>query len=122
MKTGSDKLRLGILFALVSFHFAVAAETLDSLIAGAKKEPEFTFIAGAQTFGGQKNLSLLESAFNKKFGLNMQDSFQRRAGDERHGGAGDHRAQDAAPKRRAISITARSRISLCCTKRRRWTR
>ena len=35
-----------------------AAESLDSLIAGAKKESEFTFIAGAQTFGGTKNLSV----------------------------------------------------------------
>ena len=36
----------------------IAAETLDQLIAGAKKESEFTFIAGAQTFGGTKNLSV----------------------------------------------------------------
>ena len=60
---------------LVSFHPAAAADTMDSLIAGAKKEPEFTFIAGAQTFGGQKTLSLLESAFNKKFGLNGKIRF-----------------------------------------------
>ena len=63
------------LFALVSLYSAVAAETLDSLIAGAKKESEFSFIAGAQTFGGQKTLSLLESAFNKKFGLNSKIRF-----------------------------------------------
>jgi ABC-type Fe3+ transport system substrate-binding protein len=75
MKTGRTSILLAILFALVSFHSAVAAETLDSLIAGAKKEPEFTFIAGAQTFGGQKTLSLLESAFNKKFGLNGKIRF-----------------------------------------------
>ena len=75
MKTGGKSIILAILFALVSFHSAVAADTLDSLIAGAKKEPEFTFIAGAQTFGGQKTLSLLESAFNKKFGLNGKIRF-----------------------------------------------
>ena len=75
MKTGGKSIILAILFALVSFHSAVAADTMDSLIAGAKKEPEFTFIAGAQTFGGQKTLSLLESAFNKKFGLNGKIRF-----------------------------------------------
>ena len=75
MKTGRKGVIFGFLFALVSFHSADAAETLDSLIAGAKKEPEFTFIAGAQTFGGQKTLSLLESAFNKKFGLSGKIRF-----------------------------------------------
>ena len=64
-----------IFFALVSIRHGTAADTLDSLIAGAKKESEFTFIAGAQTFGGQKTLSLLESAFNKKFGLNSKIRF-----------------------------------------------
>ena len=59
MKTGRKGVIFGLLFALVSTHSVGAAETLDSLIAGAKKEPEFTFIAGAQTFGGQKTLSLL---------------------------------------------------------------
>jgi len=64
-----------IFFALVSIRHGTAADTLDSLIAEAKKEPEFTFIAGAQTFGGQKTLSLLESEFNKKFGLNSKIRF-----------------------------------------------
>jgi iron(III) transport system substrate-binding protein len=75
MRTASHSFVWAVLFALASFHSAVAAETLDSLIAGAKKEPEFTFIAGAQTFGGQKTLTLLESAFNKKFGLNAKIRF-----------------------------------------------
>jgi hypothetical protein len=52
-----------------------AAETIDQLVAGAKKESEFTFIAGAQTFGGTKNLSVLEAAFNKRFGLNARIRF-----------------------------------------------
>ena len=52
-----------------------AAETLEQLIAGAKKESELTFIAGAQTFGGPKTLNLLEAAFNKRFGLNMKIRF-----------------------------------------------
>ena len=64
-----------LLFALVSLHSTIAAETLEQLIAGAKKESEITFIAGAQTFGGQKTLNLLEAAFNKRFGLNMKIRF-----------------------------------------------
>jgi ABC-type Fe3+ transport system substrate-binding protein len=75
MKGGKRILAWSIFFALVSIRHGTAADTLDSLIAGAKKEPEFTFIAGAQTFGGQKTLSLLESAFNKKFGLNSKIRF-----------------------------------------------
>jgi len=64
-----------ILFALVSIRSGLAAETLDQLIAGAKKESELTFIAGAQTFGGPKTLAVLEAAFNKRFGLNMKIRF-----------------------------------------------
>ena len=60
---------------LISLHSYAAAETLEQLIAGAKKESELTFIAGAQTFGGQKTLNLLEAAFNKRFGLNMKIRF-----------------------------------------------
>ena len=75
MKTRRRTVCLLLLFALVSLHSAIAAETLDQLIAGAKKESEITFIAGAQTFGGQKTLNLLEAAFNKRFGLNMKIRF-----------------------------------------------
>ena len=75
MKASKQHVIWAVLFALVSFHSIVAAETLEQLIAGAKKEPEFTFIAGAQTFGGQKTLSLLEAAFDKKFGLNAKIRF-----------------------------------------------
>jgi ABC-type Fe3+ transport system substrate-binding protein len=64
-----------IVFLAASIQFASAAETVESLVAGAKKEPEFTFIAGAQTFGGPKTLALLEGAFNKKFGLNAKIRF-----------------------------------------------
>jgi len=72
----AESIKVGVmLFALLSADLATAAETLEQMIAGAKKEPEFTFIAGAQTFGGQKTLSLLESAFNKKFGLNSKIRF-----------------------------------------------
>ncbi|HXF74972.1 MAG TPA: extracellular solute-binding protein [Methylomirabilota bacterium] len=52
-----------------------AADTMESLVAGAKKETELVFIAGAQTFGGRKGLADLEAAFNKRYGLNMKISF-----------------------------------------------
>lgn len=61
-----------LLFCIAS---EVPAETLEQLVAGAKKESELTFIAGAQTFGGQKTLSLLEAVFNKRFGLGMKIRF-----------------------------------------------
>ncbi len=60
---------------VVSLQSTAGAETLEQLIAGAKKESELTFIAGAQTFGGQKTLNILEAAFNKRFGLNMKIRF-----------------------------------------------
>jgi len=66
---------LTLLFLLAAAHPLMAAETLDQLVAGAKKESEFTFIAGAQTFGGTKNLSVLEAAFNKRFGLTARIRF-----------------------------------------------
>lgn len=53
-----------------------AAETVESLVAGAKKEgDEIVFIAGAQTFGGAKGLAEIETAFNKRFGLKARFSF-----------------------------------------------
>ena len=64
-----------ILFALTAVRSGIAAETLDQLIAAAKKESELTFIAGAQTFGGAKTLAVLETAFNRRFGLNMKIRF-----------------------------------------------
>jgi iron(III) transport system substrate-binding protein len=64
-----------ILFALAAVPSTLDAQTLDQLIAGAKKESELTFIAGAQTFGGAKTLAALEAAFNKRFGLNMKIRF-----------------------------------------------
>jgi ABC-type Fe3+ transport system substrate-binding protein len=61
--------------ALFAASHLCAAETMESLIAGAKKEDELVFIAGAQTFGGRKGLSEIEAAFNKRYGLNMKLSF-----------------------------------------------
>src|ERR1044071_3235103 len=58
--------------AVTNLH---AADTMESLVAGAKKEDELVFIAGAQTFGGRKGLAELEAAFNKRFGTTMKISF-----------------------------------------------
>ena len=52
-----------------------AADTLQSLMAGAKTEDEITFIAGAQTFGGRKGLAEIEAAFNKRFALKAKINF-----------------------------------------------
>ena len=74
------KTPLASVLPLLTLTFIVAsqlhaADTMESLIAGAKKEDELVFVAGAQTFGGRKGLSDLEAAFNKRFGLNMKISF-----------------------------------------------
>src|SRR5215467_1351607 len=52
-----------------------SAQSLDQLIARAKKEPELTFIAGAGAFGGPKAISALEVGLNKKFGLKARINF-----------------------------------------------
>jgi ABC-type Fe3+ transport system substrate-binding protein len=65
-----------LLLASVAFCTEIlAADTVQSLIAGAKKEDEITFVAGAQTFGGRKGITELEAAFNKKFGLKTRINF-----------------------------------------------
>src|ERR687892_12597 len=61
--------------AFLAASHLYAADTLESLIAGAKKEDELVFVAGAQTFGGRKGLSEIEAAFNKRYGLSMKISF-----------------------------------------------
>jgi len=58
--------------AVTNLH---AADTMESLVAAAKKEDELVFVAGAQTFGGRKGLAELEAAFNKRFGTAMKISF-----------------------------------------------
>ena len=75
MKDYNSSLLLTLWLILAAVCPVSAADSLDSLIAGAKKESEFTFIAGAQTFGGTKTLSALEAAFNKRFGLNAKIRF-----------------------------------------------
>lgn len=60
---------------LLSTAPAFSADSVESLIAAAKKEDEITFIAGAQTFGGRKGLADLEAAFNKRFALKTRINF-----------------------------------------------
>ncbi|HEX2930163.1 MAG TPA: ABC transporter substrate-binding protein [Candidatus Binatia bacterium] len=50
----------------------VEAQTLNDLIAGARKEPEMSFVAGPTTFGGRQAFAELQVLFNKKFGLNAR--------------------------------------------------
>lgn len=67
---------LFLVLALQRISPASAAEPVDQLISGAKKEgDEIVFVAGAQTFGGKKGLTELEAAFNKKFGLTARVHF-----------------------------------------------
>jgi iron(III) transport system substrate-binding protein len=47
----------------------LSAQSLEQLIAGAKKEGEVTLVASASTFGGKKGFAELEAGFNKRFGL-----------------------------------------------------
>jgi len=61
--------------ALFTASHLRAAETMESLIAGAKKEDELVFIADAQTLGGPKGLCEIEPAFNNRFELNMKIRF-----------------------------------------------
>jgi ABC-type Fe3+ transport system substrate-binding protein len=76
----NKKLRSAVSFCCgIALMFAAApgfaADTLESLIAGAKKEDEIIFVAGAQTFGGRKGIADLEAAFNRRFGLKTRINF-----------------------------------------------
>ena len=54
---------------LVSAVYPLYAQSLEQIIAGAKKEGEVTLVASASTFGGKKGFAELEAGFNKRFGL-----------------------------------------------------
>ena len=75
MKDHVSRVFLPLLLVLVGAHPSLAAESVDQLIAGAKKESELTFIAGAGAFGGPKAIADLEAGVNKKFGLNARIRF-----------------------------------------------
>jgi len=61
-----------VLVALLASHARLGAQTLNELIAGAKKEGELSFVAGPTTFGGRQAFADLQGIFNKKFGLNAR--------------------------------------------------
>ena len=76
MKRMPIALALMILLAVMENRSLRAAETVEQLIAGAKKEgDEIVFVAGAQTFGGRKGLAELETGFNKRYGLKAHVNF-----------------------------------------------
>jgi hypothetical protein len=54
---------------LSAAYQAAAQESLEQLVASAKKEGEVTLVASASTFGGKKGFADLEAGFNKRFGL-----------------------------------------------------
>ena len=60
---------LGACLAIVIGTYPLGAQTLEQLVAGAKKEGEVTLVASASTFGAKKGFAELESGFNKRFGL-----------------------------------------------------
>ena len=61
-----------VVVAVLAGQARVAAQTMGELIAGAKKESELAFVAGATTFGGRQAFAELQAVFNKKFGLNAK--------------------------------------------------
>jgi ABC-type Fe3+ transport system substrate-binding protein len=67
--------RAAAVVGLLIFHGQPQAQTLNELVAGAKKEPELVFVAGATTFGGRQAFAELQSAFNKRFALNARINF-----------------------------------------------
>jgi ABC-type glycerol-3-phosphate transport system substrate-binding protein len=75
MKVSKRNFMLTAALVFAGIYPVKATETLDQLIAGAKKEGELVFLAGAQTFGGRKAVSELEAAFNKKYGLKIRMNF-----------------------------------------------
>jgi len=66
---------LPVFLLLAPVLSSVRAATIVEIVAAAKKESEFNFIAGAQTFGGKKAMAEIEEAFNKKYGLKARINF-----------------------------------------------
>ncbi len=64
-----------VALALAVAYPLKAAENLDQLVAGAKKERELVFVGPTSTFGGRKAFSELAAIFNKKYGLNARIRF-----------------------------------------------
>jgi len=60
---------LVVCLAIVTGAHPLPAQSLEQIIAGAKKEGEVTLVASASSFGGKKGFAELEAGFNKRFGL-----------------------------------------------------
>ena len=60
---------IGACLLLLCAAYPLQAQSLEQLLAGAKKEGEVTLVASASTFGGKKGFTELEAGFNKRFGL-----------------------------------------------------
>jgi hypothetical protein len=56
-------------------NYLLTSIPVKPIITQAKKEPELVFVAGASTFGGRQAFAELQSAFNKRFGLNARINF-----------------------------------------------
>ena len=124
MKSAKTALRLSLPLLALTFIVAShlhAADSMESLVTGAKKEDELVFVAGAQTFGGRKGLSELEAAFNKRFGLNMKISFA--AGPDMNARAARHITEIKSGRKVSSDIFwDRSLIMRCCTRKTPWKR
>jgi iron(III) transport system substrate-binding protein len=59
----------GACFGMIIGASPLGAQSLEQIVAGAKKEGEVTLVASASTFGGKKGFAELEAGFNKRFGL-----------------------------------------------------
>ena len=64
---------LSLHMLVVGVYQAVAAEqTLEQLVAGAKKEGEVTLMASASTFGGKKGFAETRGRIQQKIWLNIE--------------------------------------------------
>ena len=60
---------IGTCLLVGTASYPIQAQSLEQLVAGAKKEGEVTLVASASTFGGKKGFAELEAGFNKRYGL-----------------------------------------------------
>lgn len=75
IKSISLHLPINLVLSLVVGLSVGFAQSLDEIVAAAKKEGEMTFIAGAQTYGGRKGFTEIEAGFAKKFGFTPRFNF-----------------------------------------------
>ena len=77
MNIGKSSLHLliGLIFSVSIGSSVGFTESLDDVVAAAKKEGEMTFIAGAQTYGGRKGFAEIEAGFAKRYGFTPRLNF-----------------------------------------------